>query len=91
MRLHLCNCFNATFAAADSPSGASAPQSGGPVERSVFEDLAIGSRICAAENVFDAFGHLSVRHPTAPDRFFMTKSMAPALATADDIVELDLE
>ena len=92
MRLTFCTCRGPVFAPADfGGSGNTPPQSGGPVARELFEDIAIASRICAAEGVFDAYGHLSMRHPTAPDRFFMTRSMAPALATADDVVELDLE
>jgi len=91
MRIGLCRCHGPMYAPENSMGAGDAASSGGRVDRQLFEDIAIGSRICAAEGVFDAFGHLSVRHPTTPDRFFMTKSMAPALATADDIVELDLD
>ena len=59
--------------------------------RSCLEDIALGSRICAAEGVFDAFGHLSVRHPDNPKRFLMSRAVAPALTTADDILEFDLD
>jgi ribulose-5-phosphate 4-epimerase/fuculose-1-phosphate aldolase len=92
VRLNLCSCHAAMLAPPDSP-GASreGPKSGGPIDQQLREDIAIGSRICAAEGVFDAYGHLSVRHPAAPDRFLMTQSKAPALVTADDVVELDLE
>jgi ribulose-5-phosphate 4-epimerase/fuculose-1-phosphate aldolase len=68
-----------------------APVSGGAVERAVLEDLAAASRILADQGVFDAAGHTSMRHPHRADRFLMSRSLAPALVTADDIMELTLE
>lgn len=67
------------------------PRSAGPVAESVLEDLAAASRILADQNVFDAAGHFSMRHPAAPDRFLMSRSLAPALVTAADIMEFDLD
>ena len=66
-------------------------RSGGPVAASLVEDLAAASRILAAQNVVDAFGHVSMRHPSAPDRYLMARSIAPALVTPGDIVEYDLD
>jgi HCOMODA/2-hydroxy-3-carboxy-muconic semialdehyde decarboxylase len=57
----------------------------------VLEELACASRILADQGVFDAFGHLSMRHPGSPDRFLMSRSKAPALVEADDIMEFDLD
>lgn len=91
MRITFCPCHGARLAAPVSSGVSESPASGGPVDSSLKLDIAIGSRICATEDVFDAYGHLSVRHPNAPDRFLMTRSMPPALATSDDVVELDLE
>jgi HCOMODA/2-hydroxy-3-carboxy-muconic semialdehyde decarboxylase len=65
-----------------------APRSGGTVDRAVLEDLAAASRILADRGVFDAAGHVSMRHPAQADRFLMSRSLAPALVTADDIIEL---
>ena len=65
--------------------------SGGPVAAALVEDLAAASRILAAQSVVDAFGHVSMRHPSAPGRYLMARSMAPALVTPDDIVEYDLD
>lgn len=67
------------------------PVSGGPVSAEFLADLAAASRILAARGVVDGFGHVSHRHPDAPDRFFMSRSLAPALVTPDDIIEYDLE
>ena len=68
-----------------------APASGGPVSDGVIDDLAAASRILAARGVVDAFGHVSLRHPDASDRYFMSRSKAPALVTPDDIIEYDLD
>ena len=92
MRISFCSCHQAQLAIFDTGAPSTlAPASGGAYPAQLREDIAIGNRICAAENVFDAFGHLSVRHPSAPDRFLMTKSLAPALARPGDVVELDLD
>jgi HCOMODA/2-hydroxy-3-carboxy-muconic semialdehyde decarboxylase len=57
----------------------------------VLKDLAAASRILVDQGVFDAAGHVSMRHPGAADRFLMSRSLAPALVTADDIMEFSLE
>jgi HCOMODA/2-hydroxy-3-carboxy-muconic semialdehyde decarboxylase len=61
------------------------------VDAALVEDLVIGSRILADLGVVDGFGHVSARHPANPNRFLMSRSLAPALVTADDIMEFDLE
>jgi ribulose-5-phosphate 4-epimerase/fuculose-1-phosphate aldolase len=65
--------------------------SGGPVAASVVADLAAASRILAAHGVVDGFGHVSLRHPGAADRYLMARSVAPALVTPEDILEYDLD
>ncbi len=96
MRLFTCACHAQSFfaSAAHSPDAAGSnpvPSSGGPVAPAVLADLAAASRILAQQGVFDAFGHISLRHPTDPKRFLMARSLAPALVTADDIMEFDLD
>jgi ribulose-5-phosphate 4-epimerase/fuculose-1-phosphate aldolase len=61
------------------------------VAASTLEDLAAASRILADQGVFDAAGHVSMRHPTNPERFLMSRSLAPALVTADDIMQFTLD
>jgi HCOMODA/2-hydroxy-3-carboxy-muconic semialdehyde decarboxylase len=73
------------------PSPAGAPASGGPVAPSAIADLVAASRILAAEGVLDGYGHVSMRHPGQADRYLMSRSLAPALVAADDIMELDLD
>ena len=55
-----------------------------------LDDLAAASRILADQGVFDAAGHVSMRHPGHADRFLMSRSLAPALVTAGDIMEFSL-
>jgi len=76
------------------PGGARPPLSRGrtsSVPRAVREDLAAASRILADQGVFDAAGHVSLRHPENPQRFLMSRALAPELVTADDIMEFDLD
>jgi len=61
------------------------------VDPAVLEDIVVGSRILADFGVVDGFGHVSARHPTNPNHFLMSRSLAPALVTADDIMEFDLD
>lgn len=57
----------------------------------VLRDLVVANRILAREGVLDGFGHVSVRHPTDPQRYFMSRSRSPALVTRDDLIEFTLE
>jgi HCOMODA/2-hydroxy-3-carboxy-muconic semialdehyde decarboxylase len=61
------------------------------VAPSTLQDLAAASRILADQGVFDAAGHVSMRHPDNAGRFLMSRSLAPALVTADDIMEFTLD
>ncbi|HKQ29475.1 MAG TPA: class II aldolase/adducin family protein [Burkholderiales bacterium] len=56
-----------------------------------LRELAVANRILARENVVDAFGHVSIRHPGRPDRFFMSRSRAPELVTVADLMEFELD
>jgi HCOMODA/2-hydroxy-3-carboxy-muconic semialdehyde decarboxylase len=67
------------------------PASGGPVAADTIADLAAAARILAARGVVDGFGHVSMRHPDAPERYLMSRALAPALVTPGDIVEYDLD
>src|SRR5438309_9788351 len=54
-------------------------------------DLAIAYRLVANVGMLDAFGHISVRNPNNPNRYFLSRSRAPALVQPDDILEYDLD
>ena len=56
-----------------------------------IQDLVIANRILAKEEVVDAYGHVSVRHPENPGHFLIARSVAPELVGREDIVECDLE
>lgn len=54
-------------------------------------ELATANRIVANEGVLDAFGHVSMRHPDNPNRYFLSRSRAPELVEPDDLIEYDLD
>lgn len=56
-----------------------------------LHDLVVANRILAHEGVVDGYGHVSIRHPNRPDRFFLSCSRSPALVTLEDIMEYDLD
>jgi ribulose-5-phosphate 4-epimerase/fuculose-1-phosphate aldolase len=57
--------------------------------RELVDDLVAASRILAMHEVLDAYGHVSARSDRKPERFIMSRSLAPALVTAADLMELD--
>jgi len=57
--------------------------------RELVQDLVAASRILAQHGVLDAYGHVSARSDRKPGRFIMSRSLAPALVTAADLMELD--
>jgi ribulose-5-phosphate 4-epimerase/fuculose-1-phosphate aldolase len=61
------------------------------VDPDLLEDLVDANRILFNEGVVDAFGHVSIRHDKRPDRFMLARNMAPALVTAGDLIEFDLD
>ena len=56
-----------------------------------IRNLVVANRILGNEGVVDAFGHISIRHPENPERYFLACSRSPGLVTEDDIVEFDLD
>jgi HCOMODA/2-hydroxy-3-carboxy-muconic semialdehyde decarboxylase len=58
---------------------------------SAVRELVDANHILFDQGVVDGFGHVSVRHPERPDRFLLSRSMAPALVTEKDVVEYDLD
>ena len=78
--------FVASRAAAQTP-----PRSAGPPDPVLVDELVAANRILADQGVVDGYGHVSVRHPTEPQRYFMSRSLAPELVTAGDLMEYDLD
>ena len=56
-----------------------------------LRDLMIANRILAHEEVVDALGHVSIRHPYRSDRFFLSCSRSPELVALVDLMEYDLD
>ncbi|MDB5409755.1 MAG: class aldolase/adducin-like protein [Rhodospirillales bacterium] len=57
----------------------------------LVEELVAANRILFDQGVVDGFGHVSVRHDKHPDRYILSRSMAPALVTAADLIEFNLD
>ena len=70
---------------------APSPRSAGPANQALIEDLVAANHILYDQGVVDGFGHVSARHDKDPQRYLLARSMAPALVTADDIMEFDLD
>src|SRR5262249_37140084 len=69
-----------------SPSGNNAR-----MDTPALEELVTANRILAREGVVDAFGHVSLRHPRHPDRFWLSRARAPECIEADDLMEFMLD
>ena len=54
-------------------------------------ELSIANRILANEDVVDAFGHISVRHPDDPSRYLISRHRAAELVQPADILEFTLD
>jgi HCOMODA/2-hydroxy-3-carboxy-muconic semialdehyde decarboxylase len=57
----------------------------------LLEDLVAANRILAHHGIVDAWGHVSARNRQAPNRYFLSRSLAPALVTPGDIIEFDFD
>ena len=47
------------------------------MEQSDYEDLVAAYRTLAEHGVIDAYGHVSLRSPSNPKRYFIARSLAP--------------
>jgi ribulose-5-phosphate 4-epimerase/fuculose-1-phosphate aldolase len=81
--------FNALLSAQQPP--ASLVSTAGPADSALIQDLVAAYRILAQQGVLDGFGHVSARHDRAANRFMMSRSLAPELVTAADLIEFDLD
>lgn len=62
-----------------------------PLDSAVIDDLVAANRILVDQGVLDGYGHVSVRRPADPQRYLMSRSIAPELVTAADVMEYDLD
>jgi HCOMODA/2-hydroxy-3-carboxy-muconic semialdehyde decarboxylase len=77
-------------ASANSSSVTTVPVPGAPGP-ALLEDLVAANRILSDHGVLDAYGHISARDPAHPQHYWISRSMAPALVTAADIIACDLD
>ncbi len=57
----------------------------------LITELVQANHVLFREGVVDAYGHVSARRPEDPEHFLLTWAVAPALATAEDVLTFDLE
>jgi ribulose-5-phosphate 4-epimerase/fuculose-1-phosphate aldolase len=75
-----------------APAHAQSPATPFPgLDPALIDDLVAANRILAYEKVLDGYGHVSVRDPRDPNHYLMSRSLAPALVVAADIMEYDLD
>jgi len=56
-----------------------------------LQDLVAAYRILAAHGVIDAYGHVSLRSPRDPGRYYLARSLAPERVQVEDLIEYDLD
>ena len=57
----------------------------------VLDDLVTANRVLSRERIVDGYGHVSARSADLPERFFLSRAVAPGLVTAADLIEYDLD
>ena len=62
-----------------------------PSTDALIREIAAANRILAHHGVVDAYGHISHRHPTKPERFLLSRSKSPELVEPEDILEFNLD
>jgi ribulose-5-phosphate 4-epimerase/fuculose-1-phosphate aldolase len=60
-------------------------------DQALIDDLVTANHILASEGILDGYGHVSVRDSRNPNHYFLSRSLAPGLVTAADIIEYDLD
>ena len=61
------------------------------MDENLLEDLVAANRILAEHGVIDAYGHVSIRSPRDPKRFFLARNIAPETVQAEDILEYGID
>lgn len=57
----------------------------------VRREVAVANHVLYDQGILDGFGHASARHPGRPDRFLLSRNLAPPLVTPADVLEFDLD
>ena len=61
------------------------------MDKNLIDDLVAANRILAEHGVIDAYGHVSIRSPDDPNRFFIARAIAPETVQAADLLEYGLD
>ena len=61
------------------------------MDATLLDDLVAANRILAEHGVIDAYGHVSMRSPDNPRRFFLARNIAPETVQAGDVLEYGLD
>jgi len=61
------------------------------MDQTLLDDLVAANRILAEHGVIDAYGHVSIRSPHDPKRFFLARNIAPETVQAGDLLEYGLD
>lgn len=54
-------------------------------------DLVVANRTLAEYGILDGYGHVSFRSPDRPDRYWLSRALAPEIITVGDIMEFTLD
>ena len=86
-------CASHTSTAADpvAVTAEDRTKPGPAADPALLADLVTANHILFDQGVVDAFGHVSVRHDKAPDRFLLARNMAPGHVAGEDIVTFTLD
>ena len=57
----------------------------------LLDELVTANRILAHEGIVDAYGHISLRHPDLPDRYFLSRARTPQCVERSDLMEFTLD
>lgn len=57
----------------------------------LLDEMVRANRILAREEITDAYGHVSARHPERADRFLLSRARSPQLVEPGDILEYTLD
>ena len=78
--------------AAENPPVAETQPTAAHPEQALIDDLVLANRMLARElDILDTRGHTSARSQIDPNHYFMPRFLSPGAATADDIIENDLD
>lgn len=83
---------HATLSIAQQPPAAAAGQAGADgTQAGLIQDLVDANHILAHQGILDGYGHVSARHSHDASRYLLSRSLAPELVTADDVMEYTLD